>query len=184
MYEILKDRGLKGTCFIDIDKVNSENYLEENTLKDMANYGWDFQDLIGEDSSLDQMSKEELRKLFENKRSKYLDFGLKEPKAIAPSNGEIKLDTTLDILHYKNAIRLKGRKRSVYYYTELKGSDFYKLNSLNIKEHDEDIQKNMMYIKNQIDIAKKKNALLILYIEDSNSNNRYNKEEKIEYFKR
>ena len=183
MYEILKDRGLKGTCFIDIDKLNSENYLEENTLKDMANYGWDFQDLIDEDSSLDQMSKEELRKLFENKRSKYLDFGLKEPKAIAPSNGEIKLDTTLDILHYKNAIRLKGRKRSVYYYTELKGSDFYKLNSLNIKEHDEDIQKNMMYIKNQIDIAKKKNALLILYIEDSNSNNRYNKEEKIEYFK-
>lgn len=183
MYEILKDRGLKGTCFIDIDKVNSENYLEENTLKDMANYGWDFQDLIGEDSSLDQMSKEELRKLFENKRSKYLDFGLKEPKAIAPSNGEIKLDTTLDILHYKNAIRLKGRKRSVYYYTELKGSDFYKLNALNIKEHDEDIQKNMMYIKNQIDIAKKKNALLILYIEDSNSNNKYNKEEKIEYFK-
>jgi hypothetical protein len=141
IYEILRDKGLKGTSFIDIDKVNTNNYLKENTLKDMANYGWDFQDFIAEDNSLDKMSKEELENFFESKRLKYLDLGLEEPKAIAPSSGGIKLDTTLDILQYKNAIRLKGRKRSVYYYTELKESDFYKLNALNIEGHDPNLEK-------------------------------------------
>lgn len=183
MYKVLKDRGLKGTCFINIDKIGNKDYLETSILEDMMNHGWDFQELIDEDISLDQMSKEDLKKMFEKKRSKYLDLGLKEPKAIAPSNGEIKLDTTLDILPYRNAIRLKGRKRSVYYYTEVRGSDFYKLNALNINmKESEDMEKSMNYIKNQIDIAKRNNALLILYIEDSELNNNYSKEEKVRYF--
>ena len=46
----------------------------------------------------------------------------------------------------------------------------------------EDMEKSMNYIKNQIDIAKRNNALLILYIEDSELNNNYSKEEKVRYF--
>ena len=77
---------------------------------------------------------------------------------------------------------MKGRKRSVYYYTELKESDFYKLNALNIEGHDPNLEKNMDYIKKQIEFAKNNNALLILYMEDFSSDAKYNREEKIEHF--
>ena len=62
MYKVLKDRGLKGTCFINIDKIGNKDYLETSILEDMMNHGWDFQELIDEDISLDQMSKEDLKK--------------------------------------------------------------------------------------------------------------------------
>ena len=183
MYEILKDKGLVGTSFIDLDNLNGKNedLLIKNTVKEMAEYGWDFQDII-EDKFLDKMPEDDLQNILDKKRLNYLELGLKEPKAIAPSDGKIKMDTTLHLMQYRNSIRLKGRKRSVYYYTQLKESDFYKLNALNVEENKLDLKENLSYIKNQIDITERNNALLILYVEDSDSKQSYSNEERIKNF--
>ena len=45
-----------------------------------------------------------------------------------------------------------------------------------------DLKKNLSYIKNQIDITERNNALLILYVEDSDSKQSYSNEERIKNF--
>ena len=52
-------------------------------------------------------------------------------------------------------LRLKGRKRSVYYYTELKESDFYKLNALNIEGHDPNLEKIWIILRSKLNLQKK-----------------------------
>ena len=166
MYDVLRDRALKGTSFINIDGL-SDSLEGHNALKELEDYGWDFQDLI-EDRSLNNMSSKELGAKIQDNKKGFKELGLKEPRIIAPVYDETKLDAIFKISPHIGGIRLMDRVRSVYYYTRLKPSDFYKLGALNIgvpEGRNGSLENRLSLVKRQIDIAQRTKSLLILYVD-------------------
>lgn len=107
-YPILKKHGIKGTSYISpyFPDHQAKRKLSWNQIKEMAAYGWDFEDHTYSHINMAKSTPEQIRKSMEQVNKAFVANGLKAPVALAYPYGKFSQDAINVVKEYRAQARL------------------------------------------------------------------------------
>lgn len=163
LFDYLKKKEIRATSFLIGSKVNSKGFLNEKEIREMKDYGWDFQSHTYSHGKMNKLNRQELIKEVEMNNKVFEDLGLEAPIATAMPFGLRSNLSTSIFMKQTPLIRLTRHfKDRQVIYDQLTKSDLTRIHSINI-DLQEGSQEKLQDIIEDINLAKEEKALIVLY---------------------
>lgn len=106
----MTSRGIKGTSFINSEKIGTPGHLTLSQMEEMRDAGWDFQDHTPDHANLTNLTEQEIRDKMEESNRFFESINFEIPKHFTYPY----LKVTLDVMEVVKEYRLSGRAGNAY----------------------------------------------------------------------
>lgn len=163
IFDYLKEKDIRATSFLIGSKVNKKGFLTSQEIKEMKDYGWDFQSHTYSHGKMNKLNRQELIDELKNNNEVFEQLGLDLPRVTAMPFGLRSNLSTSIFMKQTPLIRLTRHfENRPVVYPQLTKSDLTKIHSINIDIQDSNAHK-LDDVMAHIDMAKKENALIVVY---------------------